>query len=540
VALSPVKPGSPGLQITGLRLFRLLKAALAAAALTFATLGAAAPAHAEWLKAETEHFIIIGDTSEGAIRNYARKVERFDGVLRLWFPPTSDIIPPKLTIYLADGQQDMKKIWPTIGPTVGGFYTPGEERIFAVTGGSGVENDHTLFHEYAHHYMYQNMPGAYPGWFIEGFAEFFATADVTPSRMRVGLHSAGRMNSLTMPENSWLPMEAVLRSRASEIRGRGHFYYAQSWALTHYFLSTDERRAALGRYLTAVMGGGDPIASLQPATGFTPTQLQGEVRNYLGLIRFRPEQRESPPAEVSVVRLPPSAGDLVWLDLRLARYVPENLRAANLAEAQRAAARFPNDPWAARVLTQAHLDMQQNAEAVQVMEASLAGTPDDPLSLRMKAVALMERGDEMKDSDPDQRLALFGQARRALARAYQLEPMDYRLYMALDRSRQGAPGYPTSNDVETLLMGRALAPQVQSLGVRASQALMAEGEYGVAAAFLAPIANNPHGGSGLNSVRRLLAEAREKAGLPPLESTADLAADEAADEGGEGDGDEGG
>ncbi len=513
---------------------------MAAATVFAASLAAAAPAHAEWLKGETEHFIIIGDTSEGAIRDYARKVERFDGVLRLWFPPKSDIIAPKLTVYLADGREDMRKIWPTISANVGGFYTPGEERIFAVTGGSGSDNDHTLFHEYAHHYMYQNMPGAYPGWFVEGFAEFFATADVTPSRMRVGLHSPGRMNSLTLPRNSWLPMEAVLRSRSSEIRGRGHFYYAQSWALTHYFLSTDERRAALGRYLTAVMGGGDPITSLQPATGFTPAQLQNEVASYLTLIRFRPEQRESAPADVAVTRLPASARDLVWLDLRLARFVPEELRAGNLAEAERAAARHPGDPWAARVLTQAHLDMQQNDKAVEVMEASLAANPDDPLGLRMKAVALMELGDEVKDSDPDRRADLFRQARQALARAYQIEPMDYRLYMALDRSRQGAPGYPTTNDVETLLMGRALAPQVQSLGVRAAQALMAEEEYSVAAAFLAPIANNPHGGSGLNSVRRLLAEARDKAGLPPLESAADLAADEAADAEGEEGEDEGG
>jgi tetratricopeptide (TPR) repeat protein len=513
---------------------------MAVATVFAASLAAAAPAHAEWLKGETEHFIIIGDTSEGAIRDYARKVERFDGVLRLWFPPRSEIITPKLTIYLADGRADMRKIWPDMPANVGGFYTPGEERTFAVTGGSGAENDHTLFHEYAHHYMHQNMPGAYPGWFVEGFAEFFATADVTPSRMRVGLHSPGRMNSLTMPRNSWLPMETVLRSRSSEIRGRGHFYYAQSWALAHYFLSTDERRAALGRYLTAVMGGGDPVASLQPSTGLTPVQLQDEVATYLHLIRFRPEQRESPPAEVTITRLPASARDLVWLDLRLARFVPEELRAGNLAEAERAAARHPGDPWAARVLAQAHLDMQQNARAVEVMQASVAAHPDDALGLRMQAVAMMDLGDEIEDSDPDRRGDLFRQARQALARAYQIDAMDYRLYIALDRSRQGVAGYPTTNDVETLLMGRALAPQVQGLGVRAAQALMAVGEYRTAAAFLAPIANNPHGGSGLNNVRRLLAEAREKAGLPPLASTADLVAEEAANDGADGRRDGGG
>lgn len=40
--------------------------------------------------------------------------------------------------------------------------------------------------------------------------------------------------------------------------------------------------------------------------------------------------------------------------------------------------------------------------------------------------------------------------------------------------------------------------------------------YVEAAYVLGPIANNPHGGESLAPVRRLLAEAREKAGLPPL------------------------
>lgn len=521
-------------------MFDRLYSWIAAATLAL-TLCGAGSAHAEWLKAESEHFVVYGDTSEAAIRNYTRKVERFDGLLRIWFPAQSEIQTPKLAIYLADGRSDMRKIWPTIPSNVGGFYTAGEERIFAVTGGSGAENDHTLFHEYGHHFMYQYMPGAYPGWFVEGFAEFFATADLTPSRMRVGLHSPGRMNSLTMGQNSWLPMETVLRSRPSEFRGRGHFFYAQSWALTHYFLSTDDRRAAMGRYLTAVMNGGDPIASLQPATGFTPDQLQHEVQIYLQRINYRPEKRESPPAEVTVTRLPPSAGDLIWLDLRLSRFVPEALREGNLAEAQSAAARYPDDPWAARVLAQAYLDVKQPEEAVRVLDASLATVPDDPQTLRMRAVSLMDRGDALKESDPEQRRALFSQARANLARAYQLDALDYRLYLALDRSRLEAPNYPTDNDVDTLLMGRALAPQVSALGVRSARLLASRGDYANAVAILSPIANNPHGGSGLASIRRELAEARRKAGLPVNDAGDETAPEEAGEGGSEdGDGDGGG
>ena len=485
--------------------------ALAMAALT---LFVAAPAHAEWRKATSEHFVVYGDINEGALRNYTQKVERFDRMLRLWFPPRdASLIAPRLPIYLADGRTDMQKIWPDIPANVGGFYTPGEERIFAVTGGTGSDNDNTLFHEYAHHYMQQNMTGAYPGWFVEGFAEFFATADLSPGRMRVGLFDAGRMNSLTMGFNTWMPMDQLLRSRSYDTGSRGHFYYAQSWALTHYLMSTPERRAKLGRYLAAVMTEGrNPVEALQGTIDRTPEQLQDDVRRYLnGSINFLSQAQEFPPVDVVIERLSPAETELVWLDLRLARFVPEERRAGNLAEAQRVAGRYPGDPFAARVLAQAYLDMKQPEDAVGVMRPIVEAHPDEPLGQRFFAVTLMDAGDAVEDSDRS--AALYAEARRALGRAYAADALDYRTYLALARSRRGAGNYPTDNDVEILLTGAQLAPQISSLRFQTAQVMMHRGRYREAVAYLQPLANNPHGGDNLTAVRDLLTEATEKAGM---------------------------
>ena len=477
---------------------------------------AAGPARAEWLRAESPHFIVYGDVSESDMRNYVRKVERFDALLRFYFPVQSDIEVPPLSVYLADGRDDMRKIWPNMPSQVGGFYTPGEARVFAVTGGRGVENDHTLFHEYAHHFMQQYLTAAYPAWFVEGFAEYFATADLTPSHMRVGLHSPGRMNSLTLGANAWLPMATVLRSRSQEIGNRGHLYYAQSWALTNYLMSTPERRAMLGRYLAAVMNGQDPLSSVQATMGVTPEQLGAAVRSYIGgPILFLSQDHEFAPVEVEVTRLPASARDLIWLDLRLSRFVPEERRAANLAEAQRAVDRYPGDPLAARVLSQALMDLQRDEEAVQALDAVVAANPDDAPSLLMQADALMEAGDAAAEADPARKTDYYRRARANLARAYEADPLDYRIYIALSKTREDASGYPTENDLQTLLLGTTLAPQVQSLRLRAAQALMARGQYADAVRYLAPVANNPHGGDSLQPIRALLAEAREKAGMAP-------------------------
>lgn len=476
----------------------------------------AAPARAEWRKATSEHFVIYGDVSEGSLRNYAQKVERFDRLLRTWFPPRDpNVIPPRLTIYLAKGRTDMLKVWPDMPENVGGFYTPGEERIFAVTGGTGVENDHTLFHEYGHHYMYQNLVGAFPGWFSEGFAEYFATADLSPGHMRVGLHSPGRMNSLTLGTNSWMPMEQVLRSRSYDTGSRGHFYYAQSWALTHYLMSTPERRAKLFLYLSAITSGRDPVEALAGTIDRTPTQLQDDVRRYIGgPINFLSQNYEFPPAEVTVSDLSPAEAELVWLDLRLARFVPEERRAGNLAEAQRIAARYSGDPVAARVLAQAHLDMQQPDDAVRVMRPVSEAHPDEPLGQRFFATTLMDAGDKASEAgDADRRQALYAEARRALARAYAADAMDYRTYLALNRNRRGTSTYPSDNDLEILRTGVELAPQVSSLRYQAAQAMMNRGLYVQAVVYLLPLANNPHGGDRLTEVRAMLQEAMQKAGM---------------------------
>ncbi|RZJ02731.1 MAG: DUF1570 domain-containing protein [Brevundimonas sp.] len=485
---------------------------VAMAAVAFIML-AGAPAHAEWRKATSEHFIIYGDVSESRLRTYTQKVERFDQLLRIWFPPRdTTLITPRLAIYLADGTPDMRKVWPDIPDNVGGFYTPGEERIFAVTGGTGAENDQTLFHEYGHHYMQQNLTGAYPGWFVEGFAEYFSTADLSPDRMRVGLNNPGRMNSLSMGANSWMPFEQVLRSRSFDTGSRGHLYYAESWALTHYLIS--RQREKLGLYLAAVMSGRDPVEALVGTIDRTPAQLQDDVRRYLsGPINFLSEPHDFPLNEVTITTLSPAEAELVWLDLRLARFVPEELRAGNLAEAQGIAARYPGDPMAARVLAQAHLDMKQPDDAVSVMRPIVEANPNEPLGLRFFATTLMDAGDAARENgDDDRRRALYAEARGALGRAYAADSMDYRTYLALTRNRRGAPNFPSDNDLVVLRTGVELAPQVSNLRYQAAQAMMSRGQYRQAVVYLMPLANNPHGGEQLNEVRALLQEAMQKAG----------------------------
>lgn len=488
---------------------RLIAVLIIAAAFALAS-----PAKAEWLRGESEHFIVYGDTSERAMTRYVQKLERFDQLLRLYLPAQSEFIAPKLPIYMVRSTAQMREVWPDIPREVGGFYARGEERIFAMAG-EGGENDSVLLHEYAHHYMFQHFNAPYPAWFVEGFAEYYSTAELTPSRVRIGLNSPGRMNSLTGGSNTWGSMDALLSSRRTG-RNRivGHAFYAQSWALTHYLMSTPERQAMLSAYLRAVGGGADPVEALDGTINRTPEQLQGDVQRYIsGPIQNFTPQHTFIDAEVDIRSLTAAERDSLWLDLRLARFVPEPLRAGNLQEARTLYERHSGEPMPARVLAQAYLDMEQPAEAVAVLAPIVAANPGDALSLRMLAVSLMDQGDA--EESAERKADLYAQARPHLARAYQQEAGDYRIYLALARNREGAPGYPTENDLQTLVLAAELAPQLPSVRMKAARGLMHHGQHVQAILLLRPIANDPHGGSNLTAVRTLLSQAYAGAGLTP-------------------------
>ena len=490
---------------------------------------AAAPARAEFLRAETEHFVIQGDVRRGEITEYARKVERFHAMLELFLPPeTDEFTAPKLWIYMAANNATMRQAWPGVSENVGGFYSRNDGRIYAVVDLSNEGNDVTLFHEYAHHYMFQYHNEAYPGWFVEGFAEYFAPSDLGTSRIRYGLWGDGRIYSLEDSRN-WIPMQEVLTARPNlGSARRAAAYYAQAWLLTHYMLGDPARRSQFGAYLAAVSRGEESVAAFEAQTGLSPDQLATTLRSYLGRgITVYTLAQALPVAEVTVTALPPSTRDAIWLDLRSMRSLGDD-KDALLQQVRTVAARHPGDRLATVTLAKYLLRTDLPAEAVTTLEPVIAADPADVEALWLMAGAEMDIADDMDDDTA--RLALMRQAQRRLAAAYAADPLDYRVYMAMARNRERAPGYPSDNDLNIALSAYRLAPQLGSTAYRAGRVLMAKGQYLEAVQVLSPLANNPHGGGDLASVRDLLVEARAGAGLEPVSADApppveELAAD---------------
>lgn len=487
-------------------------------------LASVAPARAEFLRAETEHFIVMGDVRQGEITDYARKLERFHAMLAMFRPPeTDEFAAPRLRVYLARNATVMRRVWPDMPDRVGGFYSRNDDGIYAVVDMSNEGSDTTLFHEYAHHYMFQYHNKAYPGWFVEGFAEYFAPSEIRRERIRYGLWRAGRIYS-SQQANSWVPMDQVLSERPNLGSRQGAAYYAQAWLLTHYMLGDPTRRSQFQRYLVAVQNGEDSVTAFQEQTGLTMPQLTAQLRAYLerGVTVYTLAQA-LPVAEVTVTRMPPSAADAIWLDLRSMRPLGDQ-RDAVLQQVRTMAARHPGDRLATVTLAKYLVEADLPAEAVTTLEPVLAADPEDAEALWLAASAEMDLADETEDDDA--RMGLMRSAQRRLSAAYQADPLDFRVYMGLARNRQGAPGYPTDNDLNIAVSAYRLAPQLGSTAFRAAQTLIAKEQYLEAIDVLSPLANSPHDRGDLASVRTLLATARSRAGLEPISTEAPPAVEE--------------
>lgn len=519
------------------RLSAHLALVLAVALGLVALLGVAGPARAEWLRAETEHFIVYGDTSEGSLRRYAQKVERFDALLRAYYPIETEYETPKLEIFLANGRRDMNRIWPGISGSIGGYYSSNSGRIHAVVDTRIPIGDVIIFHEYAHHFMFQMRSNAYPSWFVEGFAEYYATADVSGGRVQFGRHEPNRIGALNLGANTWARMEDVLKWRVTASgRYPAYLYYAQAWAMTHYFMSTPERTQMLGRYLAAVVRGEDSVVAMQAATGRTPEQLQNDVRRYVsGPINVLTPQISLPDPEVAITRLTRAEAEAVWLVIRLdttpvieppvdddgrtnksdaqkAREARE--RAEHRAELIRSslalAERHRGDRMGLLLAARAHRLAQRPDLALETLRPVIDDNLTDADILRVAAEALLDQ--TRGETDPEAAQELRRRASGYLARAMDARPMDFRIYMGLHEARRGQVRYPTDNDITTLEVANALAPQAFETRLRLGEAYMARDMNAQAIIVLLPVSNSPHRSSYTRRAREMINQARAALG----------------------------
>lgn len=466
-----------------------------------------------WLRAESPGFVVYSTASEARVRALVDDLEAFDALLRRLTEAPSERSPTRLEIYLFNGPGQFQEAFPGASATIRGIYVARPDIIAAYAiyrDRYGLEAQDILFHEYAHHFMYQHFANVYPAWYVEGFAEFVATAAFEENRTVLGRASEARTSWLYA--GSWVTMEDMIQGMPRESEDVAHFY-AQSWLFVHYLFNTEGAMAKFRAYVRELRLGAAPADAFRTGFGVSPSEMQSELRLYLrrnpnALALTRPAAVSS--QGVTVTRLPPGADDLLPLTTRIRRGRLDDDDAAELVQRIRRIAGTPQDSFATIALAHAEASYGDPGAARALLEPYLAANPNDVEGQYVMGLSyLREARDANEAADTAARDAAAAQARRHLTRAFRIDGNHVpTLYAYVDSYTGARMDSATSDNVlNALLLARQLAPQVSDITFRAADWLLSAGRPAEAIPMLRVIAYNPHGGEAAERAKEKLATA---------------------------------
>ncbi|HJR82542.1 MAG TPA: hypothetical protein VJ775_01320 [Sphingomicrobium sp.] len=470
-----------------------------AAALAWSSAGQAA-----WHEAKSSHFVIYADEKPEALRAFAAKLEKYDQAVRIVRgmddPPLGDA--GRVTVYVLPNATAVSKLMTGEKTSIAGFYVPSVRGSVAYvpdfTGAEADEAARTFFHEYAHHLMLQTIGMALPAWYVEGFAEFFSTAEFPRDGM-VELGQAAEHRAYGLFQLKKPPIEELLKSSFEDRDDLlMEVMYSRSWLLTHYLTNDEGRTGQTVRYLEAIQKGRDPVEAARAAFGDLK-QLDRDLDAYLRRNKFPYLKVNSPRLNAGPVPIRPlSPGEAASIPFRerLGKGLKADKDAQGVAAGARTlAAKFASDPSVHATIALIELELDKFEAADAAADKALALNPRYVPALIAKGRAQME----LESANPN-----WASIRSWFTKANAIDPENPEPLMLYYQSFQYSGERPTKNAVDGLLYAVELAPQDPNLRLMAATQLLNDKKPAEARRMLATLAYSPHSGGGREFARKLI------------------------------------
>jgi tetratricopeptide (TPR) repeat protein len=247
------------------------------------SLAVPAAIHAEhrenWIEIKSPHYTIYSNAGEHDGRRVAAQFEEIRALFEQSFPKLRVDFGKPQVVYVLKDENSLKLLMPAYGQNksamkIAGFYQLSNDKNFAVVRadvtGTGTNPYHVMYHEWAHGLFRLNYRGL-PLWLDEGLAEYWGGSDIDNKEGRVGMADAAQLRVLH--QNAFLPISTLVSiDAASPLYNRqdhAGMFYAESWAIVHYFSLAPEVRGQhlLDKYLAALQATDDPIEAANRSFG---------------------------------------------------------------------------------------------------------------------------------------------------------------------------------------------------------------------------------------------------------------------------------
>lgn len=452
---------------------------------------------AGWNEARTDHFIIYSQKSTDELREYASQLERYDSGVRAVRqmkdpPPTST---SRVTLFVLRDEADVQHVTQIGG--IAGVYFGRASGATAFASGQAKRNRWDLdgrtviFHEYLHHLMLQDANVAYPTWMTEGYAEFFAPAELrSDGSIEFGEPPDYRGAELRLLRGMSLP--EMLGGIYNQTTGQEWAsQYSRGWLLAHYLAFEPSRRGQASKYIDLIQKGVPALDAARQAFGDLK-QLEKDLEKYRGRDTLPTRIIPASMLKVGPVEIRPLPADeetAVSLRMKLEGQIDDvGIGRAVASAARSAAERFPASAAVMEVLAQAQLQAKD-------YEAASAAA-DKALALEPKAVkAMVYKGrSQLELAKKNPKSADWAAVRGWFSRANHLDPQSPEPLMYYYEAYHVQGSAPPSQAIDGLLFAVDLVPRDFDLRLMAVRELLREGDNADAKATFAPIAYFPHSG----------------------------------------------
>jgi tetratricopeptide (TPR) repeat protein len=232
-----------------------------------------------WIEIKSPHYTIYSNASEHDGRRVAAQFEEIRSLFEQSFPKLRVDFGKPTIVYVLKDENSLKLLMPTYGQNknsmkLAGFYQLSNDKNFAVVRadvtGTGANPYHVMYHEWAHGLFRLNYRGL-PMWLDEGLAEYWGGSDIDNKEGRVGMADPAQLRVLR--QNAFLPISTLVSIDASSplynTKDHAGMFYAESWAIVHYFSLAPEVRDQhlLDKYLAALQATDDPIEAANRSFG---------------------------------------------------------------------------------------------------------------------------------------------------------------------------------------------------------------------------------------------------------------------------------
>jgi len=241
-----------------------------------------------WVQVSSDTYIVKSSAGEERAKRVLKELEDFHQLVGSTLVFRSTELPElPIEVLLIGDEETLKELAPEYNGrkiAVAGYFQAGPDRDFIVLSGRVFPETLTsvVYHELTHYFLRRGLK-VRPTWLNEGFAEYFATAEIREDEVSLGAVSLDRLQLLKT--SSMLPLKEFFAVDSSSPHynesSKSSVFYAQAWALMHYLMH-GEHSARFKQYLTALQKSEiDLLEYLKVSDRDLDQSFQNYLRNFI-------------------------------------------------------------------------------------------------------------------------------------------------------------------------------------------------------------------------------------------------------------------